>query len=76
MAEWKLLAPHTCFNEGLEYDAHALYQPPTLRQKRLPAYPTDYINYTLICQPDVLRERLLIARVLTFSLLFPLAFPL
>ena len=33
MAEWKLLAPHTFFDEGLVYDTHALYQLPTLRQK-------------------------------------------
>ena len=50
--------PNTFFEEGLEYDTHAIYQLPTLRQKCFPAYPTDYINYTLLCQPTVLRERL------------------
>ena len=57
-AEWKLLAPDTFFNEGLCYDTHALYQLPTLHQKCFPAYPTEYINHTLICQPDMHRERL------------------
>ena len=75
MQEWKLLAPQTFFNEGLGYDTHALYQLPTLRQKCFPAYPTDCINYTLISQPGVLRERLFDCEISNILFISPSRFP-
>ena len=48
----------TFFTDGLEYDADAIYQLPTLHRKRSPSLPTEYINCALVCQPCVPRERI------------------